>query len=134
MPRVDPILLARARAMRREMTPPERKLWHLLRAKRFAGYKFSRQVVIPPYIVDFLARAHRLIIEVDGDSHALSAEYDHRRTQFLSRRGYRVLRFLNADVLGNPHGVADAILAALNAPLPDPLPRGERAMAMERPS
>src|SRR5687768_12292862 len=55
---------ARAKEMRSEMTPPERALWEIVRAKRLAGVKFVRQAVRPPYIPDFAARSERLIVEL----------------------------------------------------------------------
>ncbi|QNA85579.1 endonuclease domain-containing protein [Sphingomonas sp. So64.6b] len=128
MPATDEILLKRAKAMRSEMSQPERELWTALRARRFDGVKFSRQVVIGPYIVDFAARLRKLIIEVDGDSHAGNGTYDARRTAWLEQQGYRVIRFNNSDVMSNVEGVLLAIAAALGtAPLPNPLPGGERA-------
>jgi very-short-patch-repair endonuclease len=131
VPKTDETLKARARAMRSNQTPAERKLWHILRAHRFNDIKFARQVVIEPYIVDFAARMHKLLIEIDGDTHGRQVEYDAARTQFLEQRGYRLIRFTNAEVMGNPDGVAQAIAGALvsrSAPLPDPLPIGEREL------
>jgi len=125
---IDPTLKARARALRTNRTPAEAKLWALLRAHRFGNVKFTRQVAIAPYIVDFAARSRLLIIEIDGDTHGRQVEYDAARTAFLERQGYRVIRFTNSDVMGNPEGVIAAIGLALaaTAPLPRPLPGGER--------
>ena len=92
MPSTNPKLLERARQMRSEMTQPERELWTALRAKRFAGVKFTRQVVIGPYIADFVCRSRKLIIELDGATHD-DASRDVQRTAFLEAQGYRVLRF-----------------------------------------
>jgi very-short-patch-repair endonuclease len=63
-------LLAHARALRRESTDAERMLWRHLRARQLAGFKFRRQEVIGPYIVDFVCFDARLIIEIDGGQHA----------------------------------------------------------------
>ncbi len=127
MPKTDPVLLARAKAMRTEMTQPERELWSALRGKRFNGIKFARQVVIGRYIADFVARSPSLIIEVDGDTHTDEAR-DAGRTAWLERQGYHVIRFTNADVMTNLDGVLHMIAVALTtAPLPNPLPGGERA-------
>ncbi len=125
MPRTDETLKARARAMRTNASPAERTLWSILRAHRFAGIKFSRQIVIGPYIVDFAARLRKLAIEIDGDTHSGQTGYDAARTAFLERQGYRVIRFTNAEVQGNPDGIAWAIAAALaTAPLPTLSPEG----------
>jgi very-short-patch-repair endonuclease len=101
----------RARELRREMTEPERRLWQIVRAGRL-GFKFQRQVVLAPYIADFAARSERLVIEIDGETHGSDIAYDARRTADLEARGYRVLRFTNADVMTNPEGVARTILMA----------------------
>ncbi|WP_448660584.1 endonuclease domain-containing protein [Sphingomonas sp. CJ99] len=100
-------------------------MWLALRAKRFQGVKFTRQVVIGRYIADFAARSRRLVIEVDGDSHAGQASYDAERTAWLEEQGYQVIRFTNAEVGANLEGVLSAIDAALAAPpLSQPSPQG----------
>ena len=120
----DQLLLERAHAMRREPSPFERKLWLALRAKRFEGAKFRRQVVIGRYIADFACRIPRMIVvEVDGDSHGTTRVYDERRDAELAARGYAVLRFTNREVGSNFEGVMMKILEALRLPLS---PEGER--------
>ena len=110
----------RAKQLRAALTEPERRLWFRLRANRL-DVKFQRQVVIAPYIADFAARSHRLIVEVDGDTHAGRAAYDATRTASLEKRGYRVLRFTNTDVMTNLDAVLGAILEALGLDPHDPL-------------
>ena len=95
------------------MSPPERALWHILRAHRLQDIKFTRQVEAGPYYIDFAARLPRLAIELDGDSHATAEQYDSIRTRWLEAQGWRVIRFTNGDVMTNPDGVATAILLAL---------------------
>ncbi|UUL81613.1 endonuclease domain-containing protein [Sphingomonas qomolangmaensis] len=125
MPKTDDVLLQRARQLRTQQTPLEQKLWLHLRGKRFAGVKFSRQVVIGPYIADFVARSQKLVIEVDGDSHATDTRRDEKRTAFLQAQGYRVVRFDNREVGGNVEGVLYTIAQALDEqPLSQPFPRG----------
>ena len=102
----------RAKLLRAEQTPAERILWELLRAGR-TGIKFQRQVVIAPYIADFASRSHRLVIELDGDTHVGREDYDARRTAYLESRGYRVLRFTNGDMMKNREAVVRAILIEL---------------------
>ena len=100
--------------MRREPSPYEHKLWLALRAKRFNGAKFRRQVVVGRYIADFACRLpSMLVIEVDGDTHGESRAYDARRTKFLEDCGYRVLRFTKAEVGQNFEGVMMSIESAL---------------------
>jgi very-short-patch-repair endonuclease len=127
VPRKDKVQLDHAKSMRSEPTGPEAALWQHLRAKRLNGIKFSRQVLIGPYIADFAARSHLLAIELDGDSHAAQEAYDHRRTEVMQQTGWTVIRFANTDVTRNIEGVLDVIVRALDtAPLPGPLPIGER--------
>jgi len=95
----------RARQLRKNLTEAEKKLWSLLRQKQFDGHRFRRQTSIGPYIVDFFCPAAKLIIEVDGGQHAINAEADKARTQWLEAHGYRVLRFWNNEILTNSDGV-----------------------------
>jgi very-short-patch-repair endonuclease len=124
----DQTLLKHAKRLRTEQTPLELKLWYALRAKRFQGAKFRRQVVIGRYIVDFACRLPRmLIVEVDGDTHASQQGYDGRRSAFLEHEGYHVLRFTNREVGTNLEGVLMVIAGALDSPLSPALsPEGVR--------
>ncbi|MFL6749467.1 MAG: endonuclease domain-containing protein [Sphingomicrobium sp.] len=103
--------------MRKKPTDAERRLWSMLRDRRMPVFKFKRQFVIDPYIVDFVCFERRLIVEADGSQHAES-EYDARRDVFLCAKGFVVLRFWNNDVLENPGSVFDAIHSALATPHP----------------
>ena len=116
----------RARLLRQDSTNVERKLWYRLRSRSINGYKFVRQEPIGPYIVDFICRDKRLIVELDGGQHAMRTVADDRRASFLANRGYLVLRFWNNDVLENMDGVLQVIMEALNdRPSPTP-PAGGR--------
>lgn len=84
-----------AKELRERQTHAERILWRKLRARRFHGYKFRRQVPIGPFIVDFFCAEYSLIIEIDGSSHYQigAREYDQRRQRYLEKEGFKVLRF-----------------------------------------
>ena len=110
--RVHPEMLRRAKEMRQNMTPAERKLWQRLRAGRLEGFHFRRQQVIDGYITDFYCHAAGLVIEVDGDVHLEQQEYDRERDKHLSARGLRVLRFYNTDVNIDIEAVLAVILEA----------------------
>jgi len=101
------------------MTDAERKLWYALRDRRFAGYKFRRQVPIGFYIADFICYPARVVIEVDGGQHAES-ESDARRDRWFAQNAFRVLRFWNNEVLKNLEGVLTVILEALEQATPHP--------------
>ena len=100
------------------MTPSELSLWQDLRGSRL-GVRFRRQEPIGPYIVDFVCRAEKLIVEADGDQHDMSA-HDGRRDAFLRSKGYRVLRFWNEDIAIHPEWVLAEIRAALDSETPLP--------------
>jgi primosomal protein N' (replication factor Y) len=103
-----------ARELRQQSTEAEIRLWGVLRNRRFSNSKFRRQHPIGPFVADFMCLRHQLIVEADGSQHAASEE-DARRTRWLERRGWRVLRFWNNDVLARTDAVMEAILAALRA-------------------
>ena len=109
-----------ARALRRNSTDVERVMWGLLRDRRFAGMKFRRQVPIGPYIADFASIEQRLAVEADGGQHGGAS--DERRDAFLAKRGWRVVRFWNSDVLQNRNGVLEHLLHLTKAPSPPPSP------------
>jgi very-short-patch-repair endonuclease len=99
--------------MRREMSPPEARLWTLLRAGRLNGWKFARQVPIGPYIADFVARREGFIVEVDGRSHDQTVGQDQQRDRWLASEGYTLLRIAASDVLTRLDDVARTIDHAL---------------------
>ena len=105
--------LNRARNLRKNSTNAERKIWYELRARRFLNYKFKRQVCIGPYIADFVCQENKLIIEIDGGQHNINITYDRKRTFFLNKKGYRVLRFWNDEVLFELDAVLERIAQVL---------------------
>jgi very-short-patch-repair endonuclease len=94
------------------MTDAERKLWFALRDRRFAGFKFRRQVPIGPFIADFVCFEARLVIEVDGGQHADSIQ-DQRRDRWFAANKFRVMRFWNNEVRSNLEGVMSLLAEAL---------------------
>ena len=100
------------RRLRRQATDAERKLWFSLRDRRLGGFKFIRQDAIGPYVVDFVCRDKKLVVEVDGGQHAENPR-DRARDATLGADGYQVLRFWNSEILTNAEGVLAVILAKL---------------------
>ena len=80
------------------------------------GAKFRRQVWLGPFIADFFCADAELIVEVDGDSHAVQTAYDERRTKWLAREGFRVVRVTNGGLMHNLDGVLEHIALALPSP------------------
>ena len=111
-----------ARLLRKRLTDAEQLIWHYLRMTQMEGFKFRRQQPIDNYIVDFVCFENRLIIEIDGGQHAES-EKDIERDNYLSRNGFRVLRFWNNEVFKNIEGVLEVIrINCLKSPSPSPPP------------
>ena len=95
---------------RRAPTESEARLWQLLRARKL-GVWFRRQVPLGGrYIADFVAPGARLVVEVDGSSHAGREHGDARRDRTLERLGYRVLR-LPAELVMRAPNTALALVA-----------------------
>jgi len=107
-------LKPRARSLRSNATPAERKLWY----EFLSGVpeKFTRQKPLGRYVADFYCSRLRLVIEVDGDSHfnERGESHDLLRTAELQSRGLEVLRFTNAEVMQEFATVCEAILRALS--------------------
>ena len=116
-----------ARHLRKDSTKAEIILWdNVLGAKKFYGYQFNRQFPIDDYIVDFVSRKLKWVIELDGESHENRLEKDKRKDDDLTRLGYRVIRIMNEDVINNLDGVVEhleTLLARVQSPQP-PSPRG----------
>ena len=108
-----------ARGLRRRSTDAERHLWRHLRSRGLGGLKFRRQEPIGRYIVDFVCYENRIVVELDGSQHAMRREEDQARDQWLSEQGFKVLRFLDNEVLTNIDGVLEVLSkASLNCPGP----------------
>ena len=99
---------------RRPMTQAEEVLWQELRGTKL-GVHFRRQHVIGTYIADFVSLKNRLIIEVDGEYHLLPEHQllDAERTKYFEQKGYRVIRFTNAQVLNDLEMVMSKLIKAL---------------------
>lgn len=105
--------LTLAKELRKEQTNAEKSLWKILRNRQLGNLKFYRQKVLGYYIADFYCPELKLVIEVDGDVHALPEQimHDTRRTHWLESEGFRVIRFTNQEVFGNISGVCEEILS-----------------------
>lgn len=105
-----------AHKMKRKPTPAEKVLIAEL-DRRGIYYKFQKFFMKigenTGYIADFYftkTTFGKLVVEIDGSSHAGRSEYDARRTAYLvNERGCRVIRFTNEDVFRDVSSVVDAI-------------------------
>jgi very-short-patch-repair endonuclease len=101
------------------MTDAERKLWYMLRGRRFADAKFRRQVPLGNYVADFLSYEKGIVVEVDGGQHAGKAA-DAVRDDWFRSQGFTVVRFWNNDVLKSLEGVFTQLLEVVEASTPHP--------------
>src|SRR5258706_902336 len=151
------ILESFSKENRRNQTKAESILWEEVRGSKL-GFKIRRQHAIGDFVADFVCLDKRLVIEVDGEYHAQSKEYDMARTEFLKSEGFNVIRFTNAQVqytlpqvlaeikstLEKSSSLKDVASVAHSSPLPrrgdggeahsSPLPRrGEGGEASPKP-
>ena len=105
----------RARILRDAQSSAEVLLWQHLRNRQLGGHKFARQAPIAKFFADFICRERRLVVEVDGGTHATHEELrsDAHREAELARLGYRVFRIRNDEVYVNVEGVLESLLAEL---------------------
>lgn len=105
----DKEMLRRARELRKQMTPQERKLWYDY--LRTHPVKFRKQHIMGDYILDFYCPAAALVIEIDGSQHytKYSKEYDTKRSAFLHYEGFRIIRYPNTLINKNFSGVCEHI-------------------------
>jgi len=115
--KISPEKAQRARELRQNMTPAEKRLWDVLRANRLQGWHFRRQQIIDGFIVDFYCHKAGLVIEVDGQVHKNLQQADAEREVALTRRGLRVIRFTNQQAMSNLENVCEEILATLDVNL-----------------
>jgi very-short-patch-repair endonuclease len=129
----SPMTFARAKELRKNMTPAERVLWQRLRNYKVDGFYFRRQHPIKFFIADFYCAKADLIIEIDGGIHNNPdvCEHDVNRTAELERSGITVIRFTNEEVMNDTDNVVAKIkqqLKTLCPPIPSPpgpSPKGE---------
>jgi very-short-patch-repair endonuclease len=119
--------------MQKLPTDAEHRLWFELRNRQLNGHRFSRQVRIGRYIVDFCCRAEHLIVELDGSQHAAPA-LDTARDAQLNHLGYAIIRFWNGEILAEKRSVLDTILAILEGRITAPSPGLRFAPATLSPS
>lgn len=110
--------IAKARAMRKAMSPPEARLWLALRDLQKQGFHFRRQHPLLGYYLDFVCLGRGLAVEVDGGSHEGRGDWDARRDAALAHHGVKTLRIAAADVRDRLPDAIDFILRELMAAAP----------------
>lgn len=109
----DPKLNVLARALRRDMTKEEKRIWYDCLKK--LPYTFYRQKQFGRFIVDFFCAEAALVIEIDGSQHFTESgmKSDIARDEYLNSIGLDVIRYSNNDVNTNFEGVCLDIAAQL---------------------
>ena len=105
------LLKANAKSNRMNMTDAENVFWSLVKGNAL-GQRCLRQHIIGDYIVDFLFRKSKLIVEIDGGYHTKGEqqELDAIRTEWLEGQGYHVIRFSNEQVLFDTERVMERLM------------------------
>ena len=107
-----PKLFEKARELRENMTPSEKKIWERLKSSQL-GVRFKAQHPIERFIVDFYCHTFRIVIEIDGHIHEDQQEYDLGRTAELEKYDIKVIRFTNEEVNEDIENVINAIKSHL---------------------
>jgi very-short-patch-repair endonuclease len=104
-----------ARQLRKKSTVAEKRLWSLLRDRRFTEFKFRRQYPCGIYFLDFHCTLAKLAVELDGGGHGFPDQRakDEKRNQFLAAQDTKVLRFWNHQLHGELEVVRFEIWHAL---------------------
>ncbi len=110
-------LLPRAKELRKNMTPQERKLWYLF--LRTYPVRIYRQRILGSFIADFYCAAARLVIEIDGSQHATpsGAAHDADRARILRNNDLAILRFTNHEIDRHFQAVCQTIDRAVRSRL-----------------
>ena len=106
----NPDLVPLAKKLRNNMTLGEIALWREINNKKL-GVKFSRQIPIDRFIVDFYCKELQFAIEVDGSIHFANGqqEKDEAREKRLESLGVHIIRFSDLDVKNNLSWVLEEI-------------------------
>ena len=123
----SPDLVALAKKFRSNMTLGEIALWRELKSRKL-GVRFSRQIPVDRYILDFYCKDLLLAIEVDGSVHFEEGqqEKDANRQRLLESLGLTIMRFSDLDVKNNLSAVLNEIQDRIEKlkPTPDPSQEG----------
>jgi very-short-patch-repair endonuclease len=111
------VVRTRAKELRQEQTPAERRLWRVLRDRAVNGLKFRRQHPLDGFVLDFFCPEARLCVELDAAVHDAQQDRDEARTAQLEARGLRVIRFRNDEAEDDLPSVLHRIAKAATRPL-----------------
>ncbi|WP_342349411.1 agmatine deiminase family protein [uncultured Nitrospira sp.] len=113
MKRISPRWRSFAAHLLGNQSDAEQRLWEEIRDGQIKGWKFRRQHPIGRSIVDFCCLEWMLIIELDDEEQRKQETADEESTNYLTALGFRVLRFLNDDVLNKTDDVVEEIVRVM---------------------
>lgn len=113
--KANPLIFAKAKQLRNNLTDAEIILWEYLRTKPL-GYKFRRQHPIQQFIADFYCHPLQLIIEADGEIHQKIENKisDEERDRSLSSSGIKIIRFPNKEIFNSMETVIATIITTMH--------------------
>jgi very-short-patch-repair endonuclease len=102
----------RSRALRKRMSPAERRLWNVLKTSP-GGHRFRKQHPCEQFTLDFFCPVRTLVVEVDGESHSRGDRpaLDALRDARCAELGFATLRVPAIELLRNLDGVLQHIIA-----------------------
>ncbi|MCJ2182253.1 DUF559 domain-containing protein [Novosphingobium sp. 1949] len=107
-------LKERARIQRHNPSPAQEALWGALSGAQLGGVKFTRQAIVGSAIVDFACPSRWIVVLISPEG--ANAEVETLQDGKLTQVGVRVLRFAEAEILGDLAAVVKAIAAETNKP------------------
>ena len=69
-----------------------------MRDRKFENLKFRRQHPFGRYIADFYCHELKLVMELDGEIHENTKEYDVLRDEIIKQYGVHILRVQNEEL------------------------------------
>ncbi len=104
-----------ARKLRRQMSPPEVRLWVRLRTRPETGFTIRRQHPIGAFVLDFYCPEAHLAIEVDGAQHTVdeAVAYDEKRDAWLLEKGIVTLRIPAIYIMQDADSEAEGVIEVI---------------------
>lgn len=109
------LLKENAKSNRKSMTEAESVFWSLVKGGAL-GQRCLRQHIIGDYIVDFLFRKSRVVVEIDGGYHFTDEQQkkDAIRTEWLESKNFKVIRYTNEQILFDTNNTINELKVSLN--------------------
>ena len=107
-----------SRYLRKKSTSEERKVWEVLRNRRFLNLKFRRQHDLEGFIVDFYCNDLKLAVEINGKIHERQKDYDEIRQALIEEKGIKFIRVTNKEINADVNILLEKIQGCKHPPSP----------------